>query len=395
MRIGESFNPFGLFVGSFVPNCLMRTTLLGSTEKLVWARLAQYAGKGGRAFPLQETLADEVGITPQGLRSALKRLRQHDLIKIHGPRGVGRLSHRPNEYVFLWHPLFEEEVATDSSSGEQQTPPPDSHSGSGPDSHSGSGPIEEDQIEEDCTLRVQGTRGAKWSVPDFRRHFAYQWRRRYDRPYPTTLGKDLAHSKYIVDYCEGDPKRLKRLLTTFFGTDFHEKRGHTVAELRTHLPSLLVQMAEKEKADVKPSPLCREVIKRMHGSGMHGAKEGELEYALQSARQWYTKVVKGLEELIAKARIHRKKQHARTGRHVVSDKDARQGTLDILQMLPRTFDSIYAGWIERQVSEWQGWAGSFRHFVVGGRHWVRFLKGFWRNQEWQPNTVEWKVLNEA
>ena len=45
MKVGEVFNPYGMFVGSFVPNTLLRYKGLSSTAKLLWARLAQYAGK--------------------------------------------------------------------------------------------------------------------------------------------------------------------------------------------------------------------------------------------------------------------------------------------------------------------------------------------------------------
>ncbi len=392
MKEGQPFNPFRLFVGSFLPNCLMKDPDLDSTEKLVWARLAQYAGKGGRAFPSQETLAEEVGVTPQGVRAALRRLKKHRLIRIEAPKGAAKLSHRPNEYVFLWHSMFEESESDSPTLRRVLEHSPESYSSNGPESYSSNGPIEEDQIEEDRSLRERGTRGAKWTTLDFRRHFCYQWRRRYDSKYPILWGKDTAHAKYVVDYFDGEASSLKRLLAAYFGNDFY--KGHTISELRIHLSKLLATMADKEEEQtVQPGRVALRVLEALDSKVIPKGRASELELAIQDSRRWYQRVVATLSEVIQNRKEKHRKQKARTGRQTSSDLDPREGTLNVLTLLPRPFTEVYANWIENQVSKWEGWEGSFKEFRVGKRHWRRFLLGFWKSQDWRPNEEEWKIYN--
>jgi len=107
MEIGKPFNPYRLFVGSFIPNCLMRTTSISPGAKLCWARLAQYAGKNGIAWPSQDTLAKELGVSTRQCRRYLAELEQEKFIKRQSPEGTDRLKHCSNRYVFLWHPCFQ------------------------------------------------------------------------------------------------------------------------------------------------------------------------------------------------------------------------------------------------------------------------------------------------
>ena len=108
MKIGQLFSPFRMFVGSFVPNCLMEYTEITPTQKLLWARLAQYAGQDGRCFPQQKTLAKNVGISIPAVRKALYVLEEKGFIKIINPKGKKRLIHSNNEYVFPWHEIFDQ-----------------------------------------------------------------------------------------------------------------------------------------------------------------------------------------------------------------------------------------------------------------------------------------------
>lgn len=102
----QTFNPYKLFVGSFIPNALLKYPGLTPSAKLAWARLAQYAGKDGVAHPKIETLAEEVALSERHTRRTLCELEYHGFIKKIKPSGEQRLMHFPDQYVFIWHQIF-------------------------------------------------------------------------------------------------------------------------------------------------------------------------------------------------------------------------------------------------------------------------------------------------
>lgn len=106
-QVGQSFNPYKLFVGSFLPNALLRFPGLSSSAKLVWARLGQYAGKDGRAFPRMATLAEEVALSEVQVQRLLKELVEHGFLCRQKATGEGRLRHLPDTYTFLFHSCFD------------------------------------------------------------------------------------------------------------------------------------------------------------------------------------------------------------------------------------------------------------------------------------------------
>ena len=99
MTNGEVFNPWRIFVGAFLPNAVLRSTVLTPTSKLVYARLAQYAGRDGECWPSQEELATECGITRRSCIRCIAQLAQEGYI---APESYG---HRM-KYRFLWHESF-------------------------------------------------------------------------------------------------------------------------------------------------------------------------------------------------------------------------------------------------------------------------------------------------
>lgn len=110
MKKLDTFNPYRLFVGSFIPNVIMKYKKLSSTAKLVYGRLCQYAGKDGECFPAQTTLALEVAISTRQVYSCLKELEKEGFIAVIKSSGKDKLFHLHNKYVFLKHPiLFESE----------------------------------------------------------------------------------------------------------------------------------------------------------------------------------------------------------------------------------------------------------------------------------------------
>jgi biotin operon repressor len=110
----KRFNPYKLFTGSFIPNCLLQYKGLSPLAKLVWARLAQYAGENGYCYPSLETLASELGASKKGIHKAIKDLEKQGFIERELPQGIDKLTHKTTRYYFLLHPVFE-------SSGVQQS----------------------------------------------------------------------------------------------------------------------------------------------------------------------------------------------------------------------------------------------------------------------------------
>ena len=72
-----------------IPNEILRRTDLSHGAKLCCARLIQYAGKDGRAFPKLATLGEELGCSPRNAQRFLAELESHRLITIQ-QRGRGQ-----------------------------------------------------------------------------------------------------------------------------------------------------------------------------------------------------------------------------------------------------------------------------------------------------------------
>ncbi len=106
MKRGDIFNPWKLFIGLFVPNALARYTGLTPGAKLLYGRLAQYAGKDGACYPSQDALAEEIGVADRQVRNYLQELVKNEFIRVDNPKGIDRLRHKTNRYVFLWHSIF-------------------------------------------------------------------------------------------------------------------------------------------------------------------------------------------------------------------------------------------------------------------------------------------------
>ena len=106
MQIGEQFNPYRLFVGAFIPNALMQYTGLTQGAKLVWARLAQYTGEKGEAYPKIITLAKDVGVEERQCQRYLKELENKKFIKVLRAEGFNKVLHKTNRYIFLWNEIF-------------------------------------------------------------------------------------------------------------------------------------------------------------------------------------------------------------------------------------------------------------------------------------------------
>jgi len=110
--IKKYINPYNLFVGSFIPNWLLKRTEISPGAKLCYARLAQFAGKDGECFPGQSTLASEIGTGERQVRRYLSELEESELIET-----VQAGLNQTNHYRFLWHPWMEGKEKKKNPSG--------------------------------------------------------------------------------------------------------------------------------------------------------------------------------------------------------------------------------------------------------------------------------------
>jgi hypothetical protein len=101
MNVGEPFNPYGLFNGSYIPEAVCKYRALSPGAKLVYGRLCRFAGEDGKAFPAVATVGTELGISESQARQYIRELDRRRFVRIDRTDGA-----RSN-YVFLWHAAFE------------------------------------------------------------------------------------------------------------------------------------------------------------------------------------------------------------------------------------------------------------------------------------------------
>lgn len=98
---GDPYNPFRMFYGIFIPEWLCQARCISHGAKMVFGRLARYAGEFGVAEPAQAVLALECGMSDDSCYRYIKELADHELLAVQR-RGLGR----PNRYTFLWHDMI-------------------------------------------------------------------------------------------------------------------------------------------------------------------------------------------------------------------------------------------------------------------------------------------------
>jgi len=98
LAVGQPFNPFGLFVGAFIPNAILKAECIGPAAKLCYGRLLQYAGQDGLCYPSRETLATELSMSTSTVARALKSLEEQGFIVRVRPKGRDRLAHKTTRY---------------------------------------------------------------------------------------------------------------------------------------------------------------------------------------------------------------------------------------------------------------------------------------------------------
>ena len=110
-QVGQVFIPRQVLnSGIFVPDSLLACRAISDGAKLLWARLARYAGARGQCFPLLSTVAADLGRSERQIQRYLAEL-IHEQFVIAQQRGFNK----SNAYQFLWHPVFDLHWTTDLS----------------------------------------------------------------------------------------------------------------------------------------------------------------------------------------------------------------------------------------------------------------------------------------
>lgn len=117
VNVSEKINPWGLFFGAFVPNWLLARPEISFGAKACYARLCQYAGRKGIAYPKMETLGEELGICARQVSTYVSELEQAKLIVIESRQKQGR----SNRYSFLNHEWMRG-FRVDESEDDDETP---------------------------------------------------------------------------------------------------------------------------------------------------------------------------------------------------------------------------------------------------------------------------------
>lgn len=98
-KVEVIINPYKMFQGSWIPQWLEERGEISPGAKLVYARLARFAGKNGKCNPARETIAKALGYDSETMIGKyLKELVSYDLIK-----SIRTGLNRPNSYYFLEH----------------------------------------------------------------------------------------------------------------------------------------------------------------------------------------------------------------------------------------------------------------------------------------------------
>jgi hypothetical protein len=96
----EEINPYAeKWTTANVPLWLLQHGEVSAGAKLLYGRLMLYAGKSGRAYPNQATLASDLDISTRQVRRYVQELEDHHLIE-----GKKRMFADSNHYIFRRHP---------------------------------------------------------------------------------------------------------------------------------------------------------------------------------------------------------------------------------------------------------------------------------------------------
>ena len=258
-KVGEPFSPYRLFVGSYIPNVLLHNPDLTAGAKLVWARLSQYAGKDGVAWPKQETLASELGIHRNSIGRHLGELVKQGFLRVHKPQGTALLRHESARYEFLWHPSFEETGASlprhgfRASESSKIVPPYEENQKDEENTAFEAAPGAEDVPPDGVKAVGLGLERAKPHPPrslqkKFLRHYYHQWKKMYGHECPREAAgiKDFVIAADICSRLNQDWPTIEGVLTRYFADRTPFFHGHPLPKLLNQLLTFVAPEAVSE-----------------------------------------------------------------------------------------------------------------------------------------------------
>jgi hypothetical protein len=136
VRVGERINIWKRFTGGFLPDWLMERTEVSPGAKVTYARLSQFAGKEGRAFPKMRTLAAAIGCKERQAKRYCSELKKHRLLDMEDHRS----ECLPNSFWFLRHEWMGPEDEWLNPEEFRYAPPPGPSGQKGPEPQVASDP---------------------------------------------------------------------------------------------------------------------------------------------------------------------------------------------------------------------------------------------------------------
>jgi hypothetical protein len=104
-RVGEPFNPYGMFNGIWIPDGMLKCAEVCPSAKLVYGRLTRFGGVNGSCIPSIATLAAELGMTVRQVQRLIHDLCNAGFLR-RDPRYRANGSQTSNGFVFLFHRCF-------------------------------------------------------------------------------------------------------------------------------------------------------------------------------------------------------------------------------------------------------------------------------------------------
>ena len=114
MKVGDSYNPKGLFTGIFIPESMVRlpNNILSLGAKVCFGRLCWHINDREECFPDRAVLAAEIGVSVSSVRDYLKELEERGFIK------RVRTGPNANDYDFSWHECLESSIKRTRKDGQ-------------------------------------------------------------------------------------------------------------------------------------------------------------------------------------------------------------------------------------------------------------------------------------
>lgn len=239
MRVGQTFNPYGMGSVLYLPKVVAARTDITLLQKLLYGALFSHCGKSGHVFPSQETLSAELGVKEDTIHQNIRRLVDVGLLLVKRPSGRDKLLHKTNRYLFIWDEHWDRSSQVKESEGlMSERPPsePDGRPAGGPDSYPG--PTETDILNNSSEEDRQAV-----SFVEFRELFTRHWEKKYFSKYPFQGAKDGSILKRLHTHFKGDRRAFKLVLKRYLACDEKFYIGHPLGQLMSSLTKFLADPA--------------------------------------------------------------------------------------------------------------------------------------------------------